>query len=94
MRLADMRHHLPRRMAPELCDQIRPRHKGGRREGRALAAPVARLQNRKQAAVTTGLAETPGLPCATVGTAYTWSPWCAGLVGHHRWRDARAPPPA
>ncbi|WP_315766845.1 MULTISPECIES: hypothetical protein [unclassified Bradyrhizobium] len=30
---------------------------GGRREGRALAAPVARLQQKKQAAVTTGLAE-------------------------------------
>ncbi|MGJ4992837.1 hypothetical protein ACQR0Z_00370 [Bradyrhizobium sp. HKCCYLS3077] len=29
----------------------------GRREGRALAAPVARLQKIKQAAVTTGLAE-------------------------------------
>jgi hypothetical protein len=36
----------------------------GRREGRALAAPVARLQKKTQAAVTTGLAETPGLPCA------------------------------
>jgi hypothetical protein len=42
----------------------RPRQARGRREGRALAAPVARLQKEMQAAVTTGLAETPGLPRA------------------------------
>jgi hypothetical protein len=42
----------------------RPLRTRGRREGRALAAPVARLQKETQAAVTTGLAETPGLPCA------------------------------
>jgi len=44
---------------------------------------VAPPAEKKQAAATTGLAETPGLPRATVGTAYTWSPWCTGLVGHH-----------
>ena len=32
---------------------------------------------------------TPGLPRATVGTAYTWSPWCTGLVGHHARRRLR-----
>ncbi|CCE00776.1 hypothetical protein BRAS3809_3750002 [Bradyrhizobium sp. STM 3809] len=36
--------------------ELAPSHRG-HREGRALAAPVARLQTRKQAAVTTGLAE-------------------------------------
>jgi hypothetical protein len=44
---------------------------------------VAPPAEKKQAAATTDLAETPGLPRATVGTAYTWSPWCTGLVGHH-----------
>ena len=39
-----------------------PSENGGRREGRALAAPVARLQNKKQAAVNTGLAEHPAFP--------------------------------
>jgi hypothetical protein len=36
---------------------------------------------------------TPGLPRATVGTAYTWSPWCTGLVGHHARRRACARSP-
>jgi hypothetical protein len=36
---------------------IGPLEERGRREGRALAAPVARPQKRMQAAVTTGLAE-------------------------------------
>ncbi len=34
----------------------------GRREGRVQAAPMARLQKEKQAAVTTGLAEQPAFP--------------------------------
>ncbi len=29
----------------------------------------------------------PGLPCAMVLTAASRSPWCAGLVGHHRELD-------
>jgi hypothetical protein len=45
-----------------------PQKNRGRREGRALAAPVARLQQKKQAAVTTGSAEKPGLPCTMVLT--------------------------
>jgi hypothetical protein len=44
-------------IASGLCKDIALDILRGRREGRALAAPVARLQNKKQAAVTTGLAE-------------------------------------
>jgi hypothetical protein len=29
-------------------------------------------------------AETPGIPCAMVLTAASRSPWCTGLVSHHR----------
>ncbi len=36
-----------------------------------LAAPMARLQQKTQAAVTTGKAETTGIPCAMVLTAYS-----------------------
>ncbi|MGJ4891998.1 hypothetical protein [Bradyrhizobium sp. HKCCYLR20261] len=44
---------------------------------------MARLQKRKQAAVTTGLAEHTRPSLRDGFTTYTWSPWCAGLVGHH-----------
>src|SRR4029077_5714785 len=40
----------------------------GRRECRVKASPMARLQNKKQAAVTTGSAGSPGIPCAMVLT--------------------------
>ncbi len=73
--------------------QVRPRIRGGRREGRALAAPVARLRKKCRRQVPQVWPNTPGLPCATVGTAYTWSPWCAGLVGHHARRGASSTPP-
>jgi len=43
------------------------------------AAPMARLQQKKQAAVTTGKAGTTGIPCAMVLTAASRSPWSAGL---------------
>jgi hypothetical protein len=43
-----------------------PRKYGGRRECRMQAAPMARLQQGKQAAVTTGSAETTGIPRAMV----------------------------
>jgi hypothetical protein len=39
-----------------------------------LAAPMARLQTKKQAAVTTGKAGTIGIPCAMVLTAASRSP--------------------
>ena len=61
-----------------------PRKIGGRRECRAQAAPMARLQQETQAAVTTGSAKTSGIPCAMVLTAAPRSPWCTGLVSHHR----------
>jgi len=51
------------------------------------AAPMARLQQKKQAAVTTGKAGATGIPCATVLTAASCSPWCAGLVSHHHPRE-------
>ncbi|CAL79522.1 hypothetical protein BRADO5858 [Bradyrhizobium sp. ORS 278] len=44
------------------------------------AAPMARLQTKKQAAVTTGLAEQPGLPCAMDLTAAPCSPRGPGLL--------------
>jgi len=48
--------------------------------GRAHGPPATK----KQAAVTTGSARTSGIPRATVLTAASRSPWCAGLVSHHR----------
>jgi hypothetical protein len=48
--------------ASEFLAKLALENRRGRREGRALAAPVARLQNKKQAAVTTGLAEHPAFP--------------------------------
>jgi hypothetical protein len=56
----------------------------GRRECRMLAAPMARLQQKKQAAVTTGSAGTTGIPRAMVLTAASCSPWSAGLDSLHR----------
>jgi hypothetical protein len=57
------------------CAFVRsPRKSRGRREGRELAAPMARLQKRKQAAVTTGSAETSRPSLREWVTAYTRSP--------------------
>jgi hypothetical protein len=36
-----------------------------------------------------GPPETNGIPCAMVLTAPPWSPWCTGLVSHHRLRELR-----
>ncbi|WP_315806191.1 MULTISPECIES: hypothetical protein, partial [unclassified Bradyrhizobium] len=58
-------------------------------ECRVKASPMARLQQRKQAAVTTGSAGSSGIPCATVLTAASRSPRCAGLFGHRRPREAK-----
>ncbi|WP_175361174.1 hypothetical protein [Bradyrhizobium sp. STM 3843] len=44
---------------------------------------MARLHQEKQAAVTTGAAETSRHPLRDGLHAYTQSPWCAGLFGHH-----------
>src|SRR5262245_16272783 len=56
----------------------------GRRECRMLAAPMARLQQGKQAAVTTGKAGTTGIPCATVLRLIARSPRGARLDSPRR----------
>jgi len=53
--------------------------------GRTHGPPAAK----KQAAVTTGSAEHRHSP-RNGFNAYTWSPWCAGLFGHHYAHDAYA----
>jgi hypothetical protein len=55
-------------IAPGLCS-MSPSKCRGRRECRMLTAPMARLQQGKQAAATTGSAGTTGIPCAMVLTA-------------------------
>jgi hypothetical protein len=66
----------------DLAAETRPRFagssavlgRGGRRECRMQAAPMARLQQKTQAAVTTGTAERSGIPCAMVYGLYVVSP--------------------
>ncbi len=96
-----IRHDLafPRRITPESCDRHGPRRARGRRECRALAAPMARLQqeSRRQSPQ---VSRTSGIPCAMVLTliralpgdrlvcpriASTREAHCAG----HQHRDAR-----
>jgi hypothetical protein len=57
--------------------------------GRTHGPPATK----KQAAVTTGSAETTGIPRAMALTAASRSPRCAGLFGHRHQRNARASPP-
>ena len=57
-----------RRFAPELLHASPSKLKRGRRECRVKASPMARLQQKKQAAVTTGSARSSGTPCAMVFT--------------------------
>ena len=47
-----------------------------------MASPMARLQQEKQAAVTTGSAGSTGPPCAMVLRLISRSPRCAGLDSH------------
>ncbi|MGY3449091.1 hypothetical protein [Bradyrhizobium sp. USDA 4353] len=57
-----------------------------------LAAPMARLQKKKQAAVTTGSAENNRHSLRDGLHAYTQSPWCAGLlatIAHDAYASAR-----
>jgi hypothetical protein len=56
----------PRQDLPEFCRSSRTSDMRGRRECRVRAAPMARLQQGKQAAVTTGSAGTTGIPRAMV----------------------------
>ncbi len=57
-------------------------HKRGHREGRELAAPMARLQKKSRRQSPQVRPRHPGLPCAIVLTAASRSPRCAGLSGH------------
>jgi hypothetical protein len=52
--------------APGLCMEVALAVRRGRRECRVMTSPMARLQQKTQAAVTTGSAGSTGIPCATV----------------------------
>ncbi len=67
-----------RRFAPELLHASPSKLKRGRRECRVKASPMARLQQKKQAAVTTGSAGSSGTPCAMGYGLYR------ALPGDHR----------
>ncbi|TMK40535.1 MAG: hypothetical protein E6G70_27560 [Alphaproteobacteria bacterium] len=58
----------------------------GRRECRVMASPMAHLQQKKQAAVTTGSAGSTGIPRAMGYGLYALSP-VSGLDSHRRLRD-------
>jgi hypothetical protein len=68
---------LAARRAPELLRRS-PSKIRGRRECRVMTSPMARLQQKKQAAVTTGSAGSTGIPCAMVYGLYR------ALPGDHR----------
>jgi hypothetical protein len=51
---------------PSWCRKARPRNKEGAGKTGCWPLPMARLQQKKQAAVTTGSAKSSGLPCAMV----------------------------
>ena len=51
----------------------RPSEARGRRECRVLAAPMARLQQKKQAAVTTGTPQQPAFPARCFDGVYVLS---------------------
>ena len=74
----------PRHERARVMRQRAPPEMRGRRECRMQAAPMAGLQQKKQAAVTTGKAGTTGIPCAMVLTAASCSPWSARLDSLHR----------
>ncbi|WP_316160909.1 hypothetical protein [Bradyrhizobium sp. SZCCHNRI20481] len=71
---------LAAQFASELCCSTALSGNRGRREGRALAAPVARLRKKMQAAGTTGLAEHTRPSLRNGLTIYTRSPWGPGFV--------------
>src|SRR6201999_1805031 len=56
----------PRHDMSGFCTFVAPRRRRGRRECRVQAAPMARLQQKTQAAVTTGSARSSGIPRAMV----------------------------
>jgi hypothetical protein len=73
----------PRHDIARVMHLARPSKDGGRRECRVQAAPMARLQQKMQAAVTTGKAGTTGIPCAMGLRLIACSPWCPGFDSHH-----------
>jgi hypothetical protein len=56
----------PRRESARVMHALALDENRGRRECRVTTSPMARLQQRKQAAVTTGRAGSAGIPCAMV----------------------------
>jgi hypothetical protein len=76
---------------PSYASSLLPRKERGRGECRMLAAPAGPACSGRphgtHTSVTTGSAETTGIPRAMVLTAAPCSPWCTGLVSHHRSAD-------
>ena len=68
---------------PELLLLASPSSRGGRRECRVQAAPMARLQQKSRRQSPQVQPEHPAFP-ARWFTAYTCSPRCAGLFCHRR----------
>ncbi|WP_316238594.1 hypothetical protein [Bradyrhizobium sp. SZCCHNR1015] len=81
-----VRSHPRDSIRPSYAEFVAPDNRG-RREGRALAAPVARLRKKMQAAGTTGLAEhtRPSLRNGFNG-CFAFS-LVRRLAGHHHERD-------
>jgi len=67
-------------IAPGFCKDIALDVERGRREGRALAAPVARLQQKSRRHSPQVWPRQPGLPCAMVLTLMARSPWEPGFL--------------
>jgi hypothetical protein len=74
----------PRHGFARVMHRSKPPEDRGRRECRVQAAPMARLQQKTQAAVTTGKAGATGIPCAMGLRLIACSPWCPGFDSHHR----------
>jgi len=81
---------VPRRVHARVLQSTSPSLKRrGRRECRGMTSPMARLQQEKQAAVTTGSAGSTGIPCAMVLTvSFALSPG-TGLSCPRHLRDAK-----
>jgi hypothetical protein len=77
MTVVDMTPRSRDTICPSLEKQT-PSEIRGRRECRVMASPMARLQQEKQAAVTTGSAGSTGIPCAM---AYDLSRALLGVPG-------------
>ena len=72
---------VPRRgRRPDVASNSALGKRRGRRECRVMASPMARLQQKKQAAVTTGSARSTGIPCAMVYGLYRALPGAPGFL--------------